>query len=640
MKNANKRWEDISWKLATRYVFKLQKQVFDAQIRGDKRTIHQLQNRLANSFYAKALAVKQVAHLSKGRKTAGIDGVKSPTPAGMMRMTASLSIHHRPSAVRRVWIPKGPKKSKRKVKFPMPGMSKNGDPAKTPKPKAEERPLGIPNLIDRAHQALLVIVLSPQWEACFSDHQYGFRKGRGTHDAIDFITRHLRKAGPKWILELDIEKFFDCLDHESLLDRLNAPPQIALAVHRCLKAGVCGIPKSPHTSLGTPQGGPLSPMLANVALAGMEAYLEKEFRREYSGRITALGLPTLVIYADDAVVLHRDRGAVEWSRGAIERYLAPLGLRLSLEKTRISHTENQSRPGEGAGFDFLGFHVQHHWTKKSGGKQAPYILVTPSKESVKRFFRDGADRIDSITLSRKQRGARRDRQARGKKDPVTIMIIDLNRRIMGWLNYFRKCNAKTCFSRMDNLIHNKLWKWSVRRFDRKRVAWIKENLFSGVERDNNGNPLLRLDGNPRERDWAFKSPFVSNDAPHVTLLKMADTPILTHVLIKPTKRFYDGDWPYWQKRMSTRYPGTPPMVSIVAFRRQKGNCVICSSPILLGERLAVGTSERLKTLSHLYCSTSSSAPTASDLIEGSDLGVPCKPDAQKCARRVSAEHAP
>jgi RNA-directed DNA polymerase len=592
----------------------LQQRVFDAEQRGDLRTVGKYQQKIANSFYAKALAVRQVAQISKGRNTAGIDGVKSLSSADKLRMATGLTIHLLPSAVRRKWIEK-------------PG-------------KDEMRPLGIPNMIDRAHQALLVLILEPQWEAHFSSHQYGFRKGRGPHDAIDFIQRHLRKTGPKWVLEIDIKSFFDCLDHEELLRRLNAPPAIADAVRRCLKAGVLDSVDHSATDVGASQGGPLSPLLANVALAGLEAHLEREFRREYAGHITALGMPTLVVYADDAIVLHRDRGVVEWSRATIQRYLDPLGLSLSESKTRVSHTQQPTRPGEGAGFDFLGFHVQHAWTTKRG-KRVPYILVTPSKRSVERFYRDCADRIDKLKLSRKQRGARRDRQARGKSDPVTVMIRDLNRRIQGWTNYFRVCNAKACFSRMDHLLHEKLWKWAVRRFDRKRVQWITDHLFSGVELDKDGKPLLRRDGNPRERKWAFKSPFVPVELPHVTLHKLADTPIRDHVLVKPEKRFYDGDWTYWQKRMRTRYVGTPPMVSIAAFRRQKGNCAVCAKPILKGERLTVGKQDRLQVVSHTDCSTPPpSAPGTSSHIADSLLGIPSKPFAEKSARGVSAERSP
>lgn len=615
MKNVKtKRWEDINWGTASRYMFKLQQRVFDAERHGDLRTVRKYQDRIANSFAAKALAVRRVAQYSKGRFTAGIDGVKSPTNAGKMRMATRLTIHHRPSPVRRKWIPK-------------PG-------------KKEMRPLGIPNLIDRAHQALLVLVLEPQWEARFSNRQYGFRRGRGPQDAITFIQSHLRQAGPKWVLEIDIKSFFDCLDHEELLRRLNAPPAIAAAVRRCLKAGVFDQIEHFDSYVGTPQGGPLSPLLANIALAGLEDHLEREFRRDYAGRITALGYPTLVVYADDAVVLHRDRSVVEWSRTAIQRYLDPLGLSLSESKTRVSHTQDPTRPNECAGFDFLGFHVQHVFRKKSGGLKVPYILVTPSKRSVGRFYRDCADRIDKLKLSRKHRGARQGRQTKGVNDPVTNMITDLNKRFEGWVNYFCKCNAKACFSRMDHLLYGKLWEWSVRRFKSKRVQWVIDHLFSGVELDKEGNPLLRRDGNPRERKWVFKSPFVPREARHVTLHKLADTPIFKHILVKPEKRFYDGDWTYWQLRKKTRYPGTPPMVSIEAFCRQKGNCSICTKRILIGERLTVGKQDRLDVISHSNCSTPLSAPEVSSHIVDSLQGVLCKPGARKRARRVSAERSP
>jgi RNA-directed DNA polymerase len=573
------RWEDISWREAARDVFKLQRRVFDADLRDDKNTVAKLQQKIANSFHAKALAVRQVAQLSKGRRTAGIDGVKSPTPAEKMWMATGLTLNHRPSAVRRLMIPK-------------PG-------------KKEKRPLGIPNLIDRAHQALLVLSLEPKWETRLSSRQYGFRKGRGPHDAIGFIQRHLRKTGPEWVLEIDIEKFFDRIDHDELLRRLDAPPAIASAIRRILKAGVLALGEYSATDVGTPQGGPLSPLLANIAMAGLEAHLNYEFRRVYAGRITALGLPTLVIYADDAVVLHSDRDVAEWSRTAIEDYLAPLGLNLSESKTRISHTQQPTRPDEIAGFDFLGFHIQHVWTKKPGHKKTPYVMVTPNKRSVERFYRDCADRIDMLKLSRKRRGARRDRQRKGKEDPVTVMIRDLNRRICGWENYFCYSNAKQAFSRMDHLLHGKLWSWSIRRFERKRRKWIVDHLFSGTERDSKGQPLLRRDGNPREREWAFKSPFVPNEQPHLTLRKLADPPIRKQFLVRPDKRFHDGDWPYWQMRMKTRYPGTPLMVSIAAFRRQQGKCLICAKPILQGQRLIVDKQDRLSRITHTDCSTSS-----------------------------------
>ncbi|RYD85761.1 MAG: alcohol dehydrogenase [Verrucomicrobiaceae bacterium] len=582
------RWEDIPWRLAAKHVFELQKRVFDGENRGDKRTVSKIQQKIADSFFAKALAVRQVAQLSSGRKTAGIDGVKSPDAATKLRMASGLSIHHQPSAVRRKWIPK-------------PG-------------KDELRPLGIPNLIDRAHQALLVMILEPQWEAHFSKRQYGFRKGRGTHDAIGYIQQHLRKAGPKWVLEIDIERFFDRIDQKELLRRLNVVPPVRDAIRRILTAGVLDMVEDGCPEMGTPQGGPLSPLLANIALAGLENHLEREFRREYAGRITALKLPSLAVYADDAVVLHRDRHVVEWSKVAIQGYLDPLGLKLSENKTRISHTQLPTRPDERAGFEFLGFHIQHHWARKKGGKKTPYIIVTPSARSVKRFYDDCANRIDKLKLSRKLRGARQDRQAAGRVDPVTSMIRDLNRRVKGWTNYFCTCNAKQAFNKMDNLLHGKLWGWSIRRFNQKRRQWIIDHLFSGVEVDEKGKPLRKRNGLSRQRNWVFKSPFVPNDKPHATLHKLADTPIRDHNLVRPDERFMNGKWRYWQQRMRSRYPGTPLMIPITAYKRQKGTCVICANALLPGEMLAVGRRDRIQVISHLHCSPPPSAPNGAPCV--------------------------
>lgn len=612
------RWDDIPRQSAAGYIFRLQRRIFDAERRGDSATVSKLQLKLADSFYAKALAVRQVAQLSPGKKTAGIDGVKSPGPKMLLRMATGLSIHHRPSSVLRKWIPK-------------PG-------------KKELRPLGIPNLIDRAHQALLVIVLGPQWDARFGKRQYGFRPGRGAHDAMEFLRSHLRRREPEWVLELDIESFFDRIDHEELLRHLDAPSPVKGAVRRCLKAGVLDFVDHAATldlpDEGTPQGGPLSPLLANIVLSELESHVEREFCRDFHGRIGKLGRPVIAIYADDAVVLHRDREVIEWARGVIQNYLAPWGLRLSPEKTRVSHTQLKTRPDEVAGFDFLGFHFQHVWTKKPGDRRVPYTLVTPSKSSVKRFYRKFVEIVDGVRLSRKQRGARQQLQASGRPDPVTVMIFRLNRLLRGWVNYFRHCNAKVAYARMDYLIHEKLWKWATRRFDRKTVGWIKENLFSGIALDKKGRPLLRQDGNPRKRDWVFKSPFVRKESPHRVLAKLADTPIINHGLVRPEKSFFDGDWSYWQARSRKRYPGTPLNLPIGAVRRQKGTCDRCGQPLNDGGRLTVLTVNRYRVIRHIDCKPMPSVPAIKNHVEGSSGASRSKPGARKRARRVSVEHAP
>jgi RNA-directed DNA polymerase len=346
--------------------------------------------------------------------------------------------------------------------------------------------------------------------------------------------------------------------------------------------------------------------LANIALAGLEDHLNREFRRVYAGRIKALGYPALAIYADDLVVLHRERHVIEWSRTAIASYLAPLGLRLSDSKTRIVHTLDTSPAAPQAGFDFLGFHLQHQWgnRKGPGGKRLLFVSATPSKAAQKRFYDACADRIDQLKLSRKYRGARRDRQKTGRMDPVSHMILDLNRKIRGWGNYFRYGTATETFSRIDNLLYRKLWQWALRRFKRKPRQWIIDHLFSGVELDRKGKPLLRKDGTPRKRSWAFKSPFVPKDRKHVTLHKLTDISHWSDPLVLPEKSYYDGDWTYWQKRMKTRYPGTPGIICATAFRRQKGKCLRCNGAIKPGERISQSSEGKLTVIRHSQCPTS------------------------------------
>lgn len=583
MKNEINRWGDVEWPEAGRYVARLQRNVFEAALRDDIEAIHRHQRRLLKSFQARLLAVRQVAQSSPGKKTAGIDGVKSPSPVKRFRMAEQLDIGHRPSAVKRLLIPK-------------PG-------------KTEKRPLGIPNLIDRAHQALIAMALEPEWEARFSKRQYGFRKGRGTHDAIGYLQRHLRKTGPEWVLDADIEKFFDHLDHDELLQRTSSLPEIKLALRKILKAGALDDEELKPTMKGTPQGGPLSPLLANIALAGLESHLHREFRKEFSGKVTKLGEPAICVYADDLVVAHSDREVVEWSATAIEKYLATLGLRLSPEKTKIVHTMERTGNEVQVGFDFLGFHLQHQVTIDAGGNKRPYLIVSPSKEAEKRFYRDVADHTERYKLSRKNRGTRKHQMEAGKKDPVTVMILHLNRMLRGWANYYRYSNATETFSRMDHKIHTKLQCWASRRFSNKSAGWIKTRLFSGTEMGLNRQPLKRKDGTLRKRDWVFTSPFIKNGP---TLSKLSDTGIAKQVLVRPEKSYYDADWPYWQLRLKRRrYFATPLHIEAAAFTRQRGLCAHCKEAILPTDTCRTLTLEgqRQSIVVHCHCSMSHS-PTA------------------------------
>ena len=270
-------WSLLPWRKLERHVYRLQKRIYRAAERGNVQTVHRLQQLLMRSRSARLLAVRRVTQDNQGKKTAGVDGVKSLTPPARLALADAIHPTHqrqrKAKPVRRVWIPK-------------PG-------------KSEKRPLGIPVMFDRACQALAKQALEPEWEARFEATSYGFRPGRSQHDAIGAIFLEIRYKA-KYVLDADIKGCFDHLAHQALLDKLATYPAMRRTVKGWLKAGVMeGVEVSP-TEEGAPQGGVLSPLLANVALYGMEEAVHQAFKvRE--------GKPSLIRYADDFVGATRGR---------------------------------------------------------------------------------------------------------------------------------------------------------------------------------------------------------------------------------------------------------------------------------------------------------------------------------------------
>ncbi len=225
-------WNTLPWSQIERRVFKLQKRIYQASRRGDVKAVHRLQKLLMNSWSAKCLAVRKVTQDNRGKKTAGVDGIKNLSPERRTQLVGILHLTAKAKPTRRVWIPK-------------PGST-------------ERRPLGIPVMRDRAAQALAKLTLEPEWEACFEPNSYGFRPGRSCHDAIEAIFNDIRFR-PKYVLDADIAQCFDHIDHQALLDKLHTFPRMRRAISGWLKAGVMdGLELTPTTE-GTPQGGVTTP---------------------------------------------------------------------------------------------------------------------------------------------------------------------------------------------------------------------------------------------------------------------------------------------------------------------------------------------------------------------------------------------
>jgi len=244
------RWEHLPWETIERQVFKLQKRIYQASQRGDVKTVHSLQRLLMKSWSAKCLAVRRVTQDNQGKKTAGVDGVKSLSPVQRLILVRSLKLTPKAKPVRRVWIPK-------------PGTQ-------------EKRGLGIPVMYDRALQGLVKLALEPEWEAKFEPNSYGFRPGRSCHDAMTAIWIGINKLD-KYVLDADIAKCFDRINHQALLEKLSTMPKVRHIIKAWLKAGVMEGETLFPTEEGTPQGGVVSPLLANIALHGLETAVRDAF---------------------------------------------------------------------------------------------------------------------------------------------------------------------------------------------------------------------------------------------------------------------------------------------------------------------------------------------------------------------------
>jgi RNA-directed DNA polymerase len=422
-------WSSIDWPAVERNVRGLQERIFRASQNGEPAKVKNLQKLLVRSSSAKLLAIRKATQINRGKRTPGIDGVVCHVPPrrlAMLRKGLSLK-GYRPKPVRRVYIPKG-------------------DGPKT----GGERPLGIPTMLDRVMQALVKLALEPEWEPRFEANSYGFRPGRCTMDAIEALHRTLSKPGSsRWVLDADIAKCFDRIDHAALLARL---PVFTTTIRRWLKAGVVELGALDPTTMGTPQGGIISPLLANIALDGMERLFGAE--RPDGRHITPClrrgsnrGI-NLIRYADDFVVTAPSREVLEgYVIPRLDGFLASRGLELSQAKTRIVHIDD--------GFDFLGFNLRHF----PNGK----LLVRPQKEKV--------------TLHRRRLSAffRTNRQM-----PTAEVIKVLSPVIRGWCNYYRYAVAKRTFAVLDHHVWQITYKWAKRRHPKKNRRWVV-NHYYGVD---------------------------------------------------------------------------------------------------------------------------------------------------------------
>lgn len=505
-------WHQLPWRKLEVAVFKLERRIYKASHAGDIRRVHRLQKLLLKSRAAKLLAVRRVTQDNQGKNTAGIDGIKALTPHQRGALAAQLGTLPTGRPTRRVWIPK-------------PG-------------KDEQRPLSIPTLHDRALQALVKLVLEPEWEARFEPNSYGFRPGRSVHDAIGAIFIAIEKQ-PKYALDADIAKCFDRIDQQALLRKIKTFPTLNRLVKAWLQAGVLDNGVFTATTTGTPQGGVASPLLANIALHGLEEFIRSQFPARTRRNPAQPGRqlhwqPQIIRYADDLVILHRDRTVIEQCRHLTQAWLQDIGLELSEQKTRIAHTLEKIE-GE-AGFNFLGFQVRQYRASKYNTARGRGFktLITPSQEAVKRHW---------ATLSALISQHKAAKQAN--------LIGILNPIIAGWANYYSAVVSTKTFHLLDHRLYEKLRRWAFFRHPRKSRRWAIERYW---------------DTTPG-KSWAFR------DSNGPTLNQHTRVPIVRHVKVQGQASPYDGNWSYWAARRG-KYPGVSRRLAAL-LKKQAGHCEAC-----------------------------------------------------------------
>lgn len=503
-------WDAIDWRKVEDDVRQLRQRIFAASRAGDLKRVRNLQKLMLRSRGNALLSVRRVTEINAGRKTAGVDGKVVLVAQEKAELVSWIQQRSpwKPKPVKRVYIPKA---------------------------KGRQRPLGIPVIADRCRQAVAVNALEPEWEARFEPKSYGFRPGRGCHDAIAAIFKTVCGANPtrQWVLDADLTAAFDRIDHNHVLNQLGTFPARDW-VAGWLKAGVIEKGYLAPTVEGVPQGGVISPLLMNVALHGMEtaAGVRYQTTSASAGRVMR-NSPVMVRYADDLVVMCASREQAEQTKARLATWLAPRGLSFNEDKTRIVSLEDE-------GFDFLGFSVRRH-----DGK----LLIKPSKAAMRRIR-------ERLTVEM--------RSLRGSNS--SAVIHRLNPIIRGWAAYYRTVVSNKAFRALDDHMWRLTYKWARFSHPNKSKRWVVARYFGMFNKS-------------RQDRWVF-----GNRDSGFYLYKFAWTQIVRHQLVSGGSSPDDPTLVnYWAGR---RRRVKPPLghVTLRLLLAQRGRCPLCGELLLHADR--------------------------------------------------------
>jgi RNA-directed DNA polymerase len=509
-------WDAIDWRAHEGRVRRLRRRIFTAVQEQDWAQVRSLQKMMLRSWSNTLVCVRQVTQRNAGRMTAGVDGELALTPSRRaemaLRVQRSIS-SWQPLPAKRVFIPKA---------------------------GGTQRPLGIPAIMDRCHQARVRNALEPEWEARFEPRSYGFRPGRSCQDAIAmlFITLSRKDAKRMWIVDADLSKAFDRIDHNHLLGMLGSFPARDM-IRAWLKAGVIERGKGfAPTEEGTPQGGVISPLLMNVALHGLEEAAGVRYRSlGFSAGDTMPGSPVLVRYADDFAVCCSSERQAEQVKARLAEWLEPRGLTLNEDKTSIVHMSE--------GFDFLGFNLRRYGTK---------LLIKPSKAAIRRI----RERLAFET--RKLRGAN-----------AAAILAKLNPIIRGWAAYYRGAVSSRVFSSLDAYVWKLTYKWAKRGHPNKSKKWTVSRYYGKFNKFRNDRWVFG------DRDGADR-----HGTPY--LIKFSWTSIVRHRMVKGAASPDDPALiDYWATR---RRRIKPPLgrYTLRLLDQQNSHCPLCGDPLLAADQ--------------------------------------------------------